>query len=107
MTERTREALGNALIAAPPSVDRIARVLGLSRRTLNRRLAQEGSTVKALLEDARGALARQLLEETCMPVCEIAAALNYTTPSAFSPAFRKWTGGVSPRQFRTASAADD
>ena len=107
MTERTREALGHVLIAAPPSVDRIARVLGLSRRTLNRRLAQEGSSVKALLEDARGALARQLLEETRMPVSEIAVALNYTTPSAFSRAFRKWAGGVSPRQFRTASAADD
>lgn len=106
VTERTREALGQLLIAAPPSVERIARVLGLSRRTLNRRLAQEGSSVKALLEDARGALARQLLEETRMPVGEIAAALHYTTPSAFSRAFRKWSGEVSPRRFRAASAAD-
>jgi AraC-like DNA-binding protein len=105
MTERTREALGHVLIAASPSVDRIAHVLGLSRRTLNRRLAQEGSSVKALLEDARGALARQLLEKTRMPISEIAVALNYTTPSAFSRAFRGWAGGISPRRFRAAAQA--
>lgn len=105
LTERTREALGQMLIAMPPSVDRIARVLGVSRRTLNRGLAREDSSVKALLEDARCALARQLLEETRMPVSEIAAALHYTTPSAFSRAFRNWTGGVSPRRFRAAARA--
>jgi AraC-like DNA-binding protein len=105
LTERTREALGQMLIALPPSVERIARVLGVSRRTLNRGLAREGNSVKALLEDARYALARQLLEETRMPVSDIAGALHYTTPSAFSRAFRQWTGGVSPRRFRAAARA--
>ena len=101
MTERCREALGQMLIAFPPTVERLARVLGVSRRTLNRHLAQEGSSVRTLLEDARCAQAKQLLRETNMPVHDIAAALHYTTPSAFSRAFTGWTGGTNPRRFRT------
>lgn len=100
MTERTRETLAQMLVAAPPSGDRIARALGVSRRTLNRHLEHEGTSFQSLLEDARCALARQLLEQTRMPVGEIAAALHYTTVSAFSRAFTRWTGGESPRRFR-------
>lgn len=103
MTERSREALGRLLIAVPPSVDRVARVLGVSRRTLNRHLGHEGTSVKALLEEARFALAKQLLSETRMPVSDIAAALHYTTPGAFSRAFTRWTGGTNPRRFRTSA----
>jgi AraC-like DNA-binding protein len=105
MAERTQAALTHMLIAMPPTVDRVARALGVSRRTLNRRLASEGTSVKALLGDARCALARQLLEETRMPVSEIAATLHYTTPSAFSRAFRSWAGGTSPRRLRAAAEA--
>jgi AraC-like DNA-binding protein len=89
----------------PPSVDRVAEVLGVSRRTLNRRLADEGTSFKALLEDTRFAMARQLLRETRLPAIEIAAALHYTTPSAFSRAFRSWTRGTTPRRIRKAPAS--
>jgi len=39
-----------------------------------------------------------------MPAIEIAAALHYTTPSAFSRAFSHWAGGTNPRRVRTAAA---
>jgi AraC-like DNA-binding protein len=101
-SERARESLTQLLIEAPPSVDRVARLLGVSVRTLNRRLAREGTSFKALLEDARSSLARQLLRDTRLPAIEIAAALHYTTPSAFSRAFRGWNRGMSPRRARQA-----
>jgi len=103
LTTRVREELCRTLLDAPPSVDGIAQVLGLSRRTLNRQLAAEGTSVRTLLEDARGAMARQLLEETQIPISEIAATLHYTTPNAFSRAFSRWSGNVSPRQCRAAA----
>jgi len=103
VSERAREALTRMLVTTAPSVDAVAQVLGLSPRTLNRHLAREGTTFKALLEDTRCALARQLLEDTRMPAIEIAAALHYTTPSAFSRAFSHWTGGTNPRRVRTAA----
>lgn len=102
MRERARESLTQVLIEAPPSVDRVARLLGVSVRTLNRRLAREGTSFKALLEDSRSSLASQLLRDTRMPAIEIAAALHYTTPSAFSRAFRGWNRGMSPRRARHA-----
>jgi AraC-like DNA-binding protein len=103
-TERSREVLAQMLVATPPSVERVARALGVSRRTLNRDLEYEGTTFKSLLEDARCALARQLLVLTCMPVGDIATALHYTTMSSFSRAFTRWHGGESPRRFRERAA---
>jgi AraC-like DNA-binding protein len=101
-SERARATLTQVLIEAPPSVDRVARLLGVSVRTLNRRLAREGTNFTALLEDARSSLARQLLRDTRLPAIEIAATLHYTTPSAFSRAFKGWNRGVSPRRARQA-----
>ncbi|HME69213.1 MAG TPA: AraC family transcriptional regulator [Myxococcota bacterium] len=86
------------MLAGPPSVDQVARALGLSHRTLNRRLAAEGTSVKVLLEDVRCELGRQLLEETRMPLSEIAKTLQYSEPSAFSRAFKGWTGSTTPSE---------
>lgn len=106
-TECVCEALSSMLVDALPSVDGVARVLGLSRRTLNRQLATEGTCVRGLLEDLRCAMGRQLLEETQMPISEIAATLHHTTPNAFSRAFAHWNGSVNPRTCRSAVQADD
>jgi AraC-like DNA-binding protein len=102
--EHSRPYPVRMLVATAPSVDAVSQVLGLSPRTLNRRLAAEGTTFKALLEDTRCRLARQLLEDTRMPAIEIAAALHYTTPSAFSRAFSHWNGGTNPRRVRAAAS---
>ena len=89
MTGRAIHALSHMVIAAPPLVDRVARVLDLSRRTLVRRLSVDGASVKALLDDVRRELGRQLLEETSMPLSEIAATLHYSTPGAEHRAERR------------------
>ena len=90
----------------PPSTDRVAQVLGIKPRRLRERLEAEGSSVKELLEDLRCELARQLLENSRMPIAEIAATLHYSKPGAFSRAFKGWTG-KTPQQWRmTAEPAD-
>ena len=99
MAHRIRQVLVATLVSGAPTFDQVARATGLSRRTLRRRLADEGTSVSALLDDVRCELARQLLEETRMPLGDIAAALHYSRPGAFSRAYKGWTG-MSPRQSR-------
>jgi AraC-like DNA-binding protein len=99
VTELTIRALTRMIIATPPSTDKVAEVLGIKPRRLRERLEVEGSSVKGLLEDLRCELARQLLEESRLPIVEIAASLHYSKPGAFSRAFKGWTG-ETPRQWR-------
>jgi AraC-like DNA-binding protein len=101
VTELTMRALSRMVIAMPPSSDKVAEVLGIKPRRLRERLEAEGSSVKDLLEDLRCELARQLLEESRLPIGEIAATLHYSKPGAFSRAFKGWTG-KTPRQCRQA-----
>jgi AraC-like DNA-binding protein len=81
------------------SVEQIASLTGMSRRTLNRRLAARGVTVAGLLQSVRFASARQLLVASESPLSEVAKAVGYNGPSVFSHAFRTWSG-VSPREWR-------
>jgi AraC-like DNA-binding protein len=99
VTELTIRALTRMVIAMPPSSDKVAEVLGIKSRRLRERLEVEGSSVKGLLEDVRCELARQLLEESRLPIGEIAATLHYSKPGAFSRAFKSWTG-QTPRAWR-------
>lgn len=101
VTELTIRALTRMVIAMPPSTDKVAEVLGIKPRRLRERLEAEGSSVKELLEDLRCELARQLLEESRLPIGEIAATLHYSKPGAFSRAFKGWTG-ETPQAWRKA-----
>lgn len=74
------------------TIDAAARLLGLHKRTLNRRLAEKGTSFARLLGEVRFEIASQLLSETDLPFVDIAATLNYTDASAFSRAFRSWAG---------------
>lgn len=85
------------------SIDGVARLLGLHKRTLNRRLATEGTSFARLLGAVRFEIADQLLTETDLPLVDIAATLSYTDASAFSRAFRSWAH-TSPSAWRSAHA---
>jgi AraC-like DNA-binding protein len=74
-----------------------ARALSLSERTLERRLAEEGTTFRAVLEGVRRALAVARLAEA--PTHEVAARLGYADDTSFSRAFKRWFG-VPPGQHR-------
>lgn len=77
----------------------IANFMGLEKRTLQRRLADRGTTFKALLNDARVGQARWLLHSSQIDITRIAELLGYSDITSFSRAFKIATG-VSPRKWR-------
>jgi len=87
-----------------PSVADLARQLGMSERSLRRRLAEEGTTFEKLLTGVRVVLARDHLADRRLSIADIAYTLGFSEPSAFHRAFKRWTG-ETPLAFRRASAA--
>jgi AraC-like DNA-binding protein len=75
----------------------IARRLGVSPRTLGRRLASEGTSFSRVLESLRFDLAEHYLREPNLPISEVAWLLGYRETSAFNHAFKRWTG-KTPKQ---------
>jgi len=98
-----RGALYAGLIRSAVSGDDAARHLHLHRRTLNRRLSEAGTTFRQVLDQVRFELAREMLSDTRLHIAEIAARLGYRTPSAFTRAFRRWSGN-SPAHWRAVAA---
>lgn len=82
-----------------------ATVLGLSERSLRRRLQDEGTGFSTLLQHQRQTLACQYLSEGRLGVLDIALALGYAEHSAFSLAFRQWTG-MTPSEYRSHHVRD-
>jgi len=99
-TRAVRERLAVSLLALP-GLDEVAKGLGLSSRTLHRRLSEEGSSYRAVLEGVRRQLALTRLERGDDSVAKIASDLGYAEPSAFFRAFQAWTG-TSPTGYRRA-----
>ena len=77
----------------------LARRLGMSECTLQRRLRSEGTSFAGLLDELRLDLARQYLGDNRLAIYEVAYLLGYSEPSAFNRAFRRWTG-QTPREYR-------
>jgi len=81
--------------------EEIARKLGISRRTLARRLSSEGLTFGGVLQRLKSELAERHLADGTLSISEIAWLLGYRDVSAFTHAFKRWTGR-SPRTMRRA-----
>jgi len=75
----------------------VAGRLGLSERTLQRRLAQEGQSLQTLNDGIKRRLAERLLRESHMDLQEIAQCLGYAEAASFSRAFQRWTGQAPGR----------
>lgn len=82
----------------------VARALGMSERTLARRLAAENLTFFAVHEDMRQDLARHYLADPSLPISRIAWLLGFQEVSAFTHAFKRWTG-QTPTQMRSKITA--
>ena len=102
-----RSAVENAIVPLLPHgkvrASGIAARLGLSQRTLARRLELEGETYSEVLESLRGDLARQYLSDFDLSISRIAWLLGYEEVSAFTRAFKRWTG-KTPREARQTRA---
>jgi AraC-like DNA-binding protein len=77
----------------------LARSLGMSDRTLARRLAEDGLTPAGLVDDLRRQLANRYLAERAFPLARITYLLGYSDLSTFTRAFRRWTGRT-PSEWR-------
>ena len=88
--ERVRRA-AQATLVTSPSLESVARQLGISARTLRRHLAQERMTLRAILDDVRRERADQLLARG-EAVKAVASELGFSEASAFSRAYKRWTG---------------
>ena len=82
----------------------VAKKLGMSERTLARRLAEEGVTFIEIVQQLKATLARHYLEEETMPISKIAWLLGFEESSSFSHACKRWTG-KTPRELRGTELA--
>lgn len=86
------------------SVDKVAAAMHQSTRTLQRRLAERHLTWQHMLDNTRMQLARQYLNDRALSVAEIAVLLGFSEQSAFTRAFKRWTG-QTPLSFRQQEEA--
>jgi AraC-like DNA-binding protein len=99
LTDDLRRLLRTELLRETCSAARVARLFSMHRRTLTRHLRIEGLAFRQLTDEVRFEIASELLANTDMALSQIAAVLRYSEPSAFSRAFRRWSG-ESPSAWR-------
>jgi AraC-like DNA-binding protein len=89
---RTRQITRALLPEGEPTLEAVAAQLGLGSRTLQRRLRGAGVTFRRLVDEVRRDCALAQLERSDTSVAEVAFSLGFSDPSAFTHAFRRWTG---------------
>ena len=94
-----RRILHKQLLVGQCSMDRVAALLGMHRRTLDRHLQRHEVSYGELLDSVLEEVASQLLRNTDLQVQHVAESLNYSSAANFATAFRRWTGST-PSQYR-------
>ena len=102
VSERVRATLLESLPSGKASMDAVAGRLALSKRTLQRRLSEEGTSFQIVLNRTREDLARHYLSRTAYSCAEISFLLGFEDPNSFFRAFHEWTGDT-PESLRQAS----
>jgi AraC-like DNA-binding protein len=97
--EQVRSVLRTSIITGQASAEQVAAIFSMHTRTLNRRLHGAGTGFRELVDEARFEIARQMLETSVMEMTQIATMLGYTDASAFTRAFRRWSG-TTPTRWR-------
>jgi AraC-like DNA-binding protein len=100
-TDRVRTLVAEELAGGDPTAAHVARKLGLSSRTLGRKLEREGTTFSDLFDDLRRRLALQYVGSRDLNLSEVALLLGFSQTAAFHRAFRRWTDRT-PLQYRRA-----
>ena len=99
---RVRAQVAQALSEGVPTLSTVARRLGMSTRTLQRRLADQGCLYQDVVDMARRELAESLLRDTEFPLADVAFLTGYSEQSTFTRAFKRWHG-QTPASYRRAS----
>ena len=93
------QAIASALDRPEMGLQLTAAIIGMSSRTIQRRLGELGLSFSHLVQGVRFQNAQGLLRDSQMPLVQIAKRLGYTDPANFTRAFKRWTG-ISPNEFR-------
>jgi AraC-like DNA-binding protein len=94
---RVRGVLRSALLTDDAGAERVAALFSMHSRTLNRHLTAFGTSFRELVDEVRFQIARELLEGSSTDVSGIADTLGYSDASAFTRAFRRWSGKTPTR----------
>jgi len=100
LIDQVRNAIADELRGGEPSLERVAAHLGLTPRTLQRKLQELDASYNDVLDQMRRQLAMRYLREPQMAICEVAYLLGFSESSSFHRAFKRWTG-VTPKEFRS------
>ena len=92
LTEDLRRVLRTELLRNTCSAATVARLFSMHRRTMSRYLRTEGLAFRQVANEIRFEIACELLENTDMALSQVAAILQYSELSAFTRAFRRWSG---------------
>jgi AraC-like DNA-binding protein len=99
---RVRQVLLSHLMR-PTGIEDVAKVLNMSVRTLRRKLSEEGTSFRDLVDELRREMAMKYLRDTDLTVEDIADALGFSDAANFRHAFRRWTN-ATPQEFRDTSS---
>jgi len=103
VADRVRSALTPLLASGDASLKTVAAKLKMNTRTLQRKLADEGVTFDAIVDELRRDLAERYLADPRIAISEVAYLLGFSEPSPFHRAFKRWTG-MSPSEARGRAA---
>jgi AraC-like DNA-binding protein len=106
LVDQVRELVETLLPVGRHSMRQVARHLGLTARTLRRRLEQEDETFSSIVDDARSAMAERYLASDRLSLTDVSYQLGFGAPSAFSRWFRH-RFGISPTEWRQAAHDSD
>lgn len=102
LEKRVQIRIADTLSEGVPTITSIAKHLGMSGRTLQRRLSDRGSSFQKLVDESRRQLAERLLQQTDYSLAEVAFMTGFSEQSAFTRAFKRWAG-QTPRSYRLES----
>jgi len=96
---QVRKALIGAMDGGDSGIEAIGKRLGMSTRSLQRRLSEEQTSYNDLLAEVREQFAKRYLARGTVTASEVAYLIGFTEPPAFFKAFKRWTG-LTPREFQ-------
>ncbi len=100
LQDELRLAMRPLLVSGSCKTEHLAQILSMHPRTLNRRLKQNGTTLRTLVGETRHEIAKQMLTDSSMSIIEISTLLGYAEASVFTRAFRRWSG-TTPTTWRS------
>jgi len=104
--EQVKETLSRSMAGKRPTLEDVAKELGLGARTLQRRLTDSGLTFQTLVEDTRRQLAHHFLKQRAVELNETAFLLGFEDANSFFRAFQIWEG-ISPGEWRARNCLEE